>query len=230
VNNKKYVAVVDDEPDIVELIQYNLEKEKYTVSPFYDGESFLNFLKDNSPDLVILDLMLPSIDGLEVCRRIRSSNEKISTMPIIMLTAKGSEVDKIVGLEMGADDYIVKPFSPRELIARVKAVLRRTTAKNEMNGKIIKISSLTIDVDRYEAMINNEKIELTTTEFNILLILASKPGWVFSRNKLLDMLWGEDKIVLDRTIDVHIQKLRKKLGQFGDHIKSVHGVGYKFEK
>jgi len=230
VNNKKYVAVVDDEPDIVELIQYNLEKEKYTVSPFYDGESFLNFLKDNSPDLVILDLMLPSIDGLEVCRRIRSSNEKISTMPIIMLTAKGSEVDKIVGLEMGADDYIVKPFSPRELIARVKAVLRRTTAKNEMNGKIIKISSLTIDADRYEAMINNEKIELTTTEFNILLILASKPGWVFSRNKLLDMLWGEDKIVLDRTIDVHIQKLRKKLGQLGDHIKSVHGVGYKFEK
>jgi len=230
VNNKKYVAVVDDEPDIVELIQYNLEKEKYTVSPFYDGESFLNFLKDNSPDLVILDLMLPSIDGLEVCRRIRSSNEKISTMPIIMLTAKGSEVDKIVGLEMGADDYIVKPFSPRELIARVKAVLRRTTAKNEMNGKIIKISSLTIDADRYEAMINSEKIELTTTEFNILLILASKPGWVFSRNKLLDMLWGEDKIVLDRTIDVHIQKLRKKLGQFGDHIKSVHGVGYKFEK
>lgn len=229
-NNKKYVAVVDDEPDIVELIQYNLEKEKYTVSPFYDGESFLNFLKDNSPDLVILDLMLPSIDGLEVCRRIRSSNEKISTMPIIMLTAKGSEVDKIVGLEMGADDYIVKPFSPRELIARVKAVLRRTTAKNAMNGKIIKISSLTIDADRYEAMINNEKIELTTTEFNILLILASKPGWVFSRNKLLDMLWGEDKIVLDRTIDVHIQKLRKKLGQFGDHIKSVHGVGYKFEK
>ncbi|OPX27284.1 MAG: hypothetical protein B1H05_00935 [Candidatus Cloacimonas sp. 4484_140] len=229
-NNKKYVAVVDDEPDIVELIQYNLEKEKYTVSPFYDGESFLNFLKDNSPDLVILDLMLPSIDGLEVCRRIRSSNEKISTMPIIMLTAKGSEVDKIVGLEMGADDYIVKPFSPRELIARVKAVLRRTTAKNEMNGKIIKISSLTIDADRYEAMINNEKIELTTTEFNILLILASKPGWVFSRNKLLDMLWGEDKIVLDRTIDVHIQKLRKKLGQLGDHIKSVHGVGYKFEK
>lgn len=229
-NNKKYVAVVDDEPDIVELIQYNLEKEKYTVSPFYDGESFLNFLKDNSPDLVILDLMLPSIDGLEVCRRIRSSNEKISMMPIIMLTAKGSEVDKIVGLEMGADDYIVKPFSPRELIARVKAVLRRTTAKNEMNGKIIKISSLTIDADRYEAMINNEKIELTTTEFNILLILASKPGWVFSRNKLLDMLWGEDKIVLDRTIDVHIQKLRKKLGQLGDHIKSVHGVGYKFEK
>jgi DNA-binding response OmpR family regulator len=229
-NNKKHIAVVDDEPDIVELVQYNLEKEKYTVSPFYDGESFLNFLKDNSPDLVILDLMLPSIDGLEVCRRIRSSNEKISTMPIIMLTAKGSEVDKIVGLEIGADDYIVKPFSPRELIARVKAVLRRTNAKNEVNGKIIKIGSLTIDADRYEAMINTEKIELTTTEFNILLILVSKPGWVFSRNKLLDMLWGEDKIVLDRTIDVHIQKLRKKLGQLGDHIKSVHGVGYKFEK
>ncbi len=229
-NNKKHIAVVDDEPDIVELIQYNLEKEKYTVSPFYDGESFLNFLKGNSPDLVILDLMLPSIDGLEVCRRIRSSNEKISTMPIIMLTAKGSEVDKIVGLEMGADDYIVKPFSPRELIARVKAVLRRTNAKNEINSKIIKIGSLTIDADRYEAMINTEKIELTTTEFNILLILVSKPGWVFSRNKLLDMLWGEDKIVLDRTIDVHIQKLRKKLGKLGDHIKSVHGVGYKFEK
>ncbi len=227
--NKKHIAVVDDEPDIVELIKYHLEKENYLVSSFYDGESFVNFLQDTIPDIVILDLMLPSIDGLEVCHRMRS-NESSKNISIIMLTAKGTEIDKIVGLEMGADDYVVKPFSPRELVARVKAVLRRTTAMNEIKSKTITIGSLTINTDKYEVMVDADKIELTTTEFNILLILVSKPGWVFSRNKLLDMLWGEDKIILDRTIDVHIQKLRKKLGSHGNHIKSVRGVGYKFEK
>jgi len=227
--NKK-IAIVDDEPDIVELIKYHLDKENYLVDTFYDGESFLNYLQNTIPHLIILDLMLPSIDGLEICRKIRGS-DSYKYIPIIMLTAKGTEVDKIVGLEMGADDYVVKPFSPRELVARVKAVLRRSKKEEHKEStSIIEIGDLILDVDKYEVYIKGEKIILTTTEFNLLSILLSRPGWVYSRNKLLDMLWGEDKIVLDRTIDVHIQKLRKKLGQMGDYIKSVRGVGYKFEK
>lgn len=228
--SKKNIAVVDDEPDIVELIQYHLEKEKYHTASFYDGESFLAYLKDTIPDLVILDLMLPSIDGLEICRKIRAT-EAYKSVPIIMLTAKGTEVDKIVGLEMGADDYVVKPFSPRELVARVKAVLRRGGEKQrEETSHLIEYGDLILDLDTYEARLKGELIDLTTTEFNLLSIIMSHPGWVYSRNKLLDMLWGEDKIVLDRTIDVHIQKIRKKLGKVGDRIKSIRGVGYKFEK
>ncbi len=228
--SKKIISIVDDEPDIVELIKYHLEKEKYHTDTFYDGESFLTYLHNTIPDLVILDLMLPSIDGLEICRKIRAS-EEYKNIPIIMLTAKGTEIDKIVGLEMGADDYVVKPFSPRELVARVKAVLRRSRQKStEEASKLIEYRDMVLDLDKYEARIKGNLIDLTTTEFNILTILASRPGWVYSRNKLLDMLWGEDKIVLDRTIDVHIQKLRKKLGDLGERIKSIRGVGYKFEK
>ncbi len=228
--NKKRIAIVDDEPDIVELIKYHLEKEKYATRVFYDGESFLNYLKDEIPDCVILDLMLPAIDGLEICRKIRASDD-YHDIPIIMLTAKGTEVDKIVGLEMGADDYVVKPFSPRELVARVKAVLRRSNeSQKDKDSEVIMIDDLSIYLDKYEVCLNGEKLNLTTTEFNLLSILSSRPGWVYSRNKLLDMLWGEDKIVLDRTIDVHIQKLRKKLGEKGKMIKSVRGIGYKFEK
>jgi DNA-binding response OmpR family regulator len=228
--SKKIISIVDDEPDIVELIKYHLEKEKYHTDSFYDGESFLTHLHEKIPDLVILDLMLPSIDGLEICRTLRAT-EEFKNIPIIMLTAKGTEVDKIVGLEMGADDYMVKPFSPRELVARVKAVLRRSRQKSTQEAsKLIEYSYMVLDLDKYEARIKGSLIDLTTTEFNILTILASRPGWVYSRNKLLDMLWGEDKIVLDRTIDVHIQKLRKKLGDLGESIKSIRGVGYKFEK
>ncbi|MBN2018482.1 MAG: response regulator transcription factor [Candidatus Cloacimonetes bacterium] len=228
--SKKTIAVVDDEPDIVELIQYHLEKEKYHTDAFYDGESFLEYLRHTIPDLVILDLMLPSIDGLEICRKIRA-NDSLKNIPIIMLTAKGTEIDKIVGLEMGADDYVVKPFSPRELVARVKAVLRRSGDKQKADHQnLIKYEDLVLDLDTYEARFKNEVIEFTTTEFKLLSIIMSHPGWVYSRNKLLDMLWGEDKVVLDRTIDVHIQKIRKKLGTVGDRIKSVRGVGYKLEK
>jgi len=228
--SKKIICIVDDEPDIVELIKYHLEKEKYRTDIFYDGESFLSYLNSKIPDLVLLDLMLPSIDGLEICRTLRAT-EKYKNIPVIMLTAKGTEIDKIVGLEMGADDYVVKPFSPRELVARVKAVLRRSRQKSTQEvSKLIEYSDMVLDLDKYEARIKGSLIDLTTTEFNILTILASRPGWVYSRNKLLDMLWGEDKIVLDRTIDVHIQKLRKKLGDLGERIKSIRGVGYKFEK
>jgi len=228
--SKKIISIVDDEPDIVELIKYHLEKEKYHTDSFYDGESFLTHLHENIPDLVILDLMLPSIDGLEICRTLRAT-EEYKNIPIIMLTAKGTEVDKIVGLEMGADDYMVKPFSPRELVARVKAILRRSRPKSIQEiSKIIEYQDMVLDLDKYEARIKGNQIDLTTTEFNILTILTSHPGWVYSRNKILDLLWGEDKIVLDRTVDVHIQKLRKKLGVLGDRIKSIRGVGYKFEK
>lgn len=203
----KLIAVVDDEPDIVELIAHHLKKEKFRVKEFYDGESLLSYIETNLPDLIILDLMLPQIDGLEICR-ILKRNERTFLIPIIMLTAKGTETDKVVGLELGADDYIVKPFSPRELIARVKAVLRRTEARPDKT-RIIKKNNLMIDLAKYKVTIKGKEINLTTTEFKLLSILAGKPVWVFSRNKLLDKLWGEDKIVLDRTIDVHITQLRK---------------------
>lgn len=222
----KLIAVVDDEPDIVELITHHLKKERFGVKEFYDGTSLLSYLNTTLPDLIILDLMLPEIDGLEVCR-ILKNNERTSSVPIIMLTAKGTETDRVVGLELGADDYMVKPFSPRELLARVKAVLRRVEAKVE-KPKLIKIDDLLIDSGRFEVTIKGRKIDLTITELRILTILAERPGWVFTRSQLLDRLWGDDKIVLERTIDVHVTQLRKKLGELGRLIKSIRGIGYKF--
>ena len=224
----KLIAVVDDEPDIVKLITHHLKKERFGVKEFYDGTSLLSYLNTTLPDLIILDLMLPEIDGLEVCR-ILKKNERTSSIPIIMLTAKGTETDKVVGLELGADDYIVKPFSPRELLARIKTVLRRVETKAE-KPKLIKIDDLLIDSGKFEVTIKDRKIDLTTTEFRILTILAQRPGWVFTRDQLLDRLWGEDKIVVERTIDVHITQLRKKLGELGKSIKSIRGIGYKFEE
>jgi len=223
----KVIAIVDDEPDIVELITHHLKKEGFKVREFYDGESFLTFLRDNLPDLVILDLMLPGIDGLEVCRTLKM-NEKTSSILIIMLTAKGTETDIVVGLELGADDYIVKPFSPRELIARVKAVLRR--AEPQKKTKLFKIGDLVIDLAKYEVRVKNKKVNLTTTEFRILAILSEKPGWVLTRNQLLQDLWEDEKTVLDRTIDVHIRNLREKLGETGKLIKTIRGIGYKIEE
>jgi len=222
----RLIAVVDDEPDIVELISYHLKKERFKVREFYDGEGLLDFIKTTLPDLVILDLMLPGIEGLEVCR-ILKGDKSTSSIPIIMLTAKGSEIDRVVGLELGADDYVVKPFSPRELVARVKAVLRR--AKMEKEKESIIIGDLAIDTGRFEVRFKGRRIELTPTEFRILAILAERPGWVFTRDQLLDKLWQEDKIVLDRTIDVHIRHLREKLGEGGKLIKTVRGIGYKLE-
>jgi len=224
----KLIAVVDDEEDIVDLITHHLERERFKVEPFYDGESILEYVKKTKPDLVILDLMLPGVDGLEVCKFLKK-DEQTNTIPIIMLTAKGSETDRVVGLELGADDYIIKPFSPRELVARVKTVLRRIEAKQQA-AKIIEIGDLRIDLSKYQVMINKKKIDLTTTEFKLLSILVSRPGWVFNRDQLLNELWDFDKVVIDRTIDVHIRNLRKKIGKFGDYIKSMRGIGYKFEK
>lgn len=224
----KLIAVVDDEEDIVDLITHHLEKEKFKVEPFYDGESILEYTKKNKPSLVILDLMLPGVDGLEVCKVLKR-DEQTSSIPIIMLTAKSTETDKVVGLELGADDYITKPFSPRELIARVKSVLRRIEAKQQV-AKIIEIGELRVDLAKYQVTINKKRVDLTTTEFKLLSVLVSRIGWVFNRQQLLDEIWDYDRVVLDRTIDVHIRNLREKLGKYGNYIKSMRGVGYKFEK
>ncbi len=223
----EYIAIIDDEYDIAHLIEINLTKYNYNVSIYTDGNSFIKSLeKSHVPELIILDLMLPDIDGIEICKFIRN-DIRFSDIPIIMLTAKTEEYDKIIGLELGADDYITKPFSVRELIARVKSILRRKN--REFNKNIININNiLIIDENRYEVFIKNKKIDLTITEFRILKLLASKPGRVFSRSQILKHLWGNDKIVIDRTIDVHIKHLRNKLKDL-DYIKNVRGIGYKIE-
>lgn len=224
----KLVAVVDDEPDIVDLVTIHLEKSNFDVKGFLDSKSFLTFLKKQSPDLVILDLMLPDADGFEVCKYLKA-DERYAMIPVIMLTAKGDESDKILGLELGADDYVTKPFSPKELVARVKAVLRRQQQKLDSKKREIG-NMLTIDKERFEVFLSGKKIDLTPTEFRILDLLSSKPGWIFSREKILDFLWGDEKVVLDRTVDVHIKHLREKLGKAAKFIKNVRGIGYKLEE
>ena len=220
------IAVVDDEPDIVELVSIHLKKARFDVLPFTDASSFMKALNKQIPDLIILDLMLPDADGMDICKYLKSKDH-LSSIPIIMLTARSEETDKILGLELGADDYVTKPFSPRELVARVKAVLRR---KAKREGKKITVGKiLHIDLARYEVTVEGTKVTLTPTEFRLLHILAQRIGWVFSRNQLLNALWGEDKIVIDRTIDVHINHLREKLGTAGAFIKNVRGIGYKLE-
>jgi DNA-binding response OmpR family regulator len=224
----KLVAVVDDEPDIVDLVTIHLEKSNFGVKGFLNSRSFLKFLNKKIPDLVILDLMLPDADGFEVCKYLKA-DERYSTIPVIMLTAKGEESDKVLGLELGADDYVTKPFSPKELVARVKAVLRRQKQKLESAKREI-ANLVTIDKERYEVFVSGKKIDLTPTEFRILDLLASKQGWIFSREKILDFLWGDEKVVLDRTVDVHIKHLREKLGKAAKLIKNIRGIGYKLDE
>jgi DNA-binding response OmpR family regulator len=215
----KLIAVVDDEPDIVDLVTIHLEKSNFNVKGFFDSKSFLKSLKAKTPDLVILDLMLPDADGFEVCKYLRA-DERYSTIPVIMLTAKGGESDKILGLELGADDYVTKPFSPKELVARVKAVLRRQKQKVESKKREI-ADMVTIDKEKYQVFVSGKRVNLTPTEFRILDLLASKEGWIFSREKILDYLWGDEKVVLDRTIDVHIKHIREKLGKAAKLIKNI---------
>ncbi len=223
----KKVFIVDDEPDIAELIEVNLSKSGFSTNKFENAESFFSNLKTNIPDLIILDIMLPDSDGFEICKYLRAQDE-YSTIPIIMLTAKGTEMDKVLGLEIGADDYVTKPFSPRELVARVKAILRRDS--KETTTKIIKIgSNVLVDLQKYEVLVDNKKIDLTTSEYKILIYLAEKRGWVFSREQILDHLGVQEKGVLDRTVDVHIKNLREKLKSSGRLIKNIRGVGYKLE-
>lgn len=227
--DKQRVFVVEDEPDILQLIAINLEKSGYEVNKFTEAGPMLTLLEKNIPDLIILDLMLPDQDGMDVCKFLRK-NETYGDIPIIMVTAKTEEFDVVLGLELGADDYIPKPFSPRELTARVKAVLRRGTRTAKPTSKKLVVGDmLTIDPGKYEVLVDNEKVQLTSTEFMILKMMAEKPGWVFSREKILDLLWGDEKDVFDRTVDVHIKNLRDKLGPVGKMIKNIRGVGYKIE-
>lgn len=227
---EKLITIVDDEEDIVKLVSHHLKREGFKVKEFHNGRDFLSYIESVVPDLAVLDIMLPGINGLEICRILKNKNST-SSVPIIMLTAKATEADVVVGLELGADDYIVKPFSPRELVARVKTVLRRTGTK-ESEDNVIKVGPLSINTEKYEVTVENEKVVLTTTEFKILEVLADGKGRVFTRDQLLKKkrLWGDDKLVYDRTIDVHIKNLREKLGVAGNMIKTVRSIGYKLEE
>ena len=222
---KEKILIVDDEEDILSLVEYNLKKEGYRTIGVKTGEAALQLVEEQTPDLIILDLMLPEMDGLEVCR-ILKSNENTSDIPIIMLTAKGEETDIVVGLEIGADDYVTKPFSPRVLLARTKALLRRKT-KEPISKEIIQVENLVIDTGKYLVTIEGKPISLTSTEFNLLRFLAQHRGKVFTRNQLLDNVWKDETFVIDRTVDVHIRSLRKKLGSAANLIETVRGVGYR---
>ena len=225
----KHILVVEDEADLVELISYNLKKEGFSVDSAMDGETALSKIKKGRYNLVVLDLMLPGIQGMELCRILRS-DPKTETLPIIMLTAKGEEVDKILGLEMGADDYITKPFSPRELVARVKAVLRRSLEKPSAE-KVLKIGELVIDRERYALTIKGKPVKLSATEFKLLLFLAERKGKVFNREQLLDAVWSDEAFVEPRTVDVHIRRLRSQIEEDPAHpryIKTLRGIGYFF--
>jgi two-component system alkaline phosphatase synthesis response regulator PhoP len=226
---KETILVVDDEEDILELVRYNLAREGYQVICAISGEKALEKAKNENLDLMILDLMLTGIDGLEVARRLKQK-EKTSHIPIIMLTAKGEEADIVAGLELGADDYVTKPFSPRILMARVKAVLRRQTAEEENPEEIIHIHQLTIDPRRRHVLAGRESIDLTFSEFQILYFLARRPGWVFTRSQIVDAVRGDDYPVTDRSVDVQIVALRKKLDTFAHYIETVRGVGYRFKE
>jgi len=226
---KESILVVDDEEDILELVRFNLSREGYKVSCVASGEEALKFLNSQNPDLVVLDLMLPGIDGLEITRLLKS-DPKQKTIPIVMLTAKGEEADVVTGLELGADDYVTKPFSPRILVARVRAVLRRGDKGIPAEDEVLRIHDLVIHPGRREVLVDGEPVRLTYTEFGILTFLAKRPGWVFTRNQIVDAVRGEDYFVTDRSVDVQIVGLRKKLGSAGTYIETVRGVGYRFKE
>jgi two-component system phosphate regulon response regulator PhoB/two-component system alkaline phosphatase synthesis response regulator PhoP len=221
------IAALDDEADILELLRVNLQKAGYRFEGFQEAEDLYRYLAREKPSLILLDLMLPDTDGLEVCRQIRKSDE-LAQVPIIMLTARGDESDKVVGLELGADDYMTKPFSVKELVARIHAVLRRPGGGE--TARRIAVGTLVIDLDKFEVTAEGAKVDLTATEFKILQLLASRKGRVFSRDQILDFLWGNEKAVVDRTVDVHIRNLREKLGAAASLIKNIRGVGYKLEE
>ncbi len=223
---KRTILVVDDEEDIRELVQLNLGREGYKVLPCETGEQALDLAFSKLPDLIILDLMLPGIDGLEVCKRLKGDSRTQQT-PVVMLTAKGEEADVVAGLELGADDYVTKPFSGKVLVARVRRLLRR---KQDGAGEraVVKIHELTIDPDRYEVLVSDKAVTLTLTEFNILYTLAARPGRVFTRYQIVDAIHGSDYLVTDRAVDVQIVSLRKKLGPCAKYVETVRGVGYRF--
>lgn len=223
---KTTLLVIEDDPDIVELLRYNLEREGYRVLVATDGERGLADAAKHQPELVLLDLMLPGLDGLEVCRRLRAQEGTRDT-PVLMLTAKSEEADVVIGLEMGADDYLAKPFSPRELLARVRALLRRAQRPEEPGRTRIEMHGLVLDVTRHEVLNQGDLVPLTRAEFRLLWTLAQRPGRVYSRNELVDEITAGEAFIIDRNVDVHVSSIRKKLGQAGKMIATVRGVGYK---
>lgn len=226
--SKHKILVVDDEPDIVEVVRYNLVKEGFTVTTASTGEECLRLSRASQPDVLILDLMLPGVDGFDVCRLLKS-DEGTKDIFILILSAKGEESDVVKGLEIGADDYLVKPFSPKVLAARVKSLLRRSTVPLPDESETLVIDQLSLNPRRHELLIEGKAVELTSTEFKILHLLMKKAGWVFTRYQIVDEVHGEDYPVTDRSIDVQIVGLRKKLGTYGKYIETVRGVGYRFK-
>ncbi len=226
---RESILVVEDESEIQELLRYNLAKDGYQIRCTDTGEEALRVARDNPPDLVLLDLMLPGIDGLEVCRKLKS-DPRTRQVPILMLTAKGEEVDIVTGLELGADDYLTKPFSPRVLTARIRTVLRRASNEPPDDQSPIKVHELVIHPGRHEVLVGSLPVPLTPTEFRVLQYLASRPGWVFTRYQIADAIHDGDAMVTDRSIDVQIVGLRKKLGEVGSYIETVRGVGYRFKE
>ncbi|MDX9755307.1 MAG: response regulator transcription factor [bacterium] len=226
---KEHLLIIDDEEDLLDLVQYNLRKNGYSTSCVTTGEDALRRIDAIAPDLILLDLMLPGMDGLEICKQLKA-NPKTKAIPIIMLTAKGEEADIVTGLELGADDYVTKPFSPRILLARVRALLRRNQVETEEGYDVISIHGLVVHGGRHEVLADGQPVDLTFTEFKVLQLLAKRPGWVFTRNQIIDAVRGDDYPVTDRSVDVQIVGLRKKLGPYGELIETVRGVGYRFKE
>ena len=225
----KEILIVEDDEDVMELIRYNLAKEGFNCDAAYNGQEGLKKAQGRLPDLVLLDLMLPEVEGLEVCKRLKSSPQT-EHIPIVMVTAKSDEADIVTGLELGADDYITKPFSPKVLVARVRAVLRRKTTEIPEKSTVVRIHDIQIDPGRHKVLVKDKAVELTASEFGLLHFLAGRPGWVFTRYQIVDAIHGADYPVTDRSIDVQVVGLRKKLGSAGKYIETVRGVGYRFKE
>ena len=226
----EHILVVDDEPDLLELIRYSLGQHGYEVTCALSGEEALTQLDARPPDLVVLDLMLPGADGLEICRAMKR-DARTALIPIIILSARGEEADVVAGLELGADDYLTKPFSPRVLQARIKAVLRRQQSDTaEEDSTVISRGDLVIHPGRHEVTLRGQPVPLTSTEFRILCLLVRRPGWVFSRQQIIEAAPGHDASVTERSVDVHIVSLRRKLGASGQAIETIRGIGYRFKE
>jgi two-component system phosphate regulon response regulator PhoB len=225
---KGKILIVEDDRDIVEMVEYNLQEEGYVTISALNGEDGVNLARSEQPDLIILDIMLPVIDGFEVCRALKRDDKTVH-IPIIILSAKSQETDKVVGLELGADDYVTKPFSPRELIARIRAIMMRRGAEQQLSD-IVEKGDMIIDSAKYKVMVGSEEISLTTTEFKLLEYMARRPGVVLSRYQILEAVSGDDTIVCDRTVDAHVKSLRRKLGTARDYIETIRGAGYRFKE
>jgi len=223
----KTILVVDDEPDIVEIIQYNLEKSDFEVVVAEDGPGALEKAREEAPDLIVLDLMLPGLEGTDVCRLLKQ-DERTRSIPILMLTAKSEEMDRIIGLELGADDYVTKPFSPREIVLRVRNILRRRSPEDP--EKPMRVGPMTMDIGGHQVSVSGQSVALTATEFKLLVVLLQRRGRVQTRTELLDVVWGYEYEGYGRTVDAHIKRLREKLGDASHFIETVRGVGYRFAK